>query len=71
MDDIEHGKELSRRFLEMCEEDEATGVALLNAMGNALVGYFMVTKFQNHKQRLQEVDHWCASLREEVSRQRS
>lgn len=65
-DDQKHGKELGYRFLELCEAEGATGVALLNAIGNALVGYFMVTKFENHQQRMQEVDQWCAALRREV-----
>lgn len=68
MDDQAHGQELGQRFLEMCETDGATGVALLNAIGNALVGFFMVTKFENHRQRMQEVDQWCASLRKEVDK---
>ena len=66
MSEQDHGKELGLRFLQMCEDDGATGTALLNAIGNALVGFFMVTKFPNHKARMQEVDQWCATLRQEI-----
>ena len=66
MDDQEHGKELGRRFLEMCERDGATGTALLNAMGNALVGFFMVTKFESHRDRMAELKKWSKTLRDEV-----
>ena len=66
LNDADHGKELGLRFLKMCEDDGATGTALLNAIGNALVGFFMVTKFDNHRDRMKEVDQWCAALRQEV-----
>lgn len=64
--DADHGKDLGLRFLKMCEDDGASGVALLNAIGNALVGFFNMTKFPSHKARMEEVDQWCAELRKEV-----
>jgi hypothetical protein len=66
--DQRHGQELALRFLAMCQEDRATGTALLNAIGNALVGFFMETPFENHPQRMHEVDLWCATLRREVDK---
>jgi len=65
----EHGGTLSLRFLKMCEEDGATGTAILNAIGNAAVGFFMVTKFESHEDRMKEVDHWCEALRKEIAAQ--
>ncbi len=67
MDDQEKGKDLAFRFLEMCQNEGATGTALLNAIGNALVGYFMTTDFRNRRERMQEVEHWCAHLRKEIT----
>jgi hypothetical protein len=67
MSDQDHGEKLAIRFLKMCEDDGATGVALLNAIGNALVGFFMVTKFDNHFDRMKELDAWYATLKTEVT----
>ena len=66
--DEEHGKELGFRFLQMCEDEKASGTSLLNAIGNALVGFFMVTKFDNHRDRMKEVEQWCAFLRQEIDK---
>lgn len=65
--DQEHGEKLGLRFLRMCRDDGATGTALLNAMGNALVGFFMTAAFDNHQERMAEVDKWCAELKKEIS----
>lgn len=64
--DQDHGATLALRMLKLCQDDGATGVALLNAIGNALVGFFMTADFENHAERMKEVDQWCKTLRGEI-----
>jgi hypothetical protein len=54
-------------FLKMCEKDGATGTALLNAMGNVLVGFFMVTAFDSPADRMTELQKWSDELRRKVN----
>lgn len=66
MDDIEKGKELADRFLRMCEFEEVTGTAILNAVGNIMVGFMHAARFESHSDRMTECKAWCKSLQREV-----
>lgn len=64
--DVKDGERLAREFLEKCAAEKITGVGLLNALGNSFVAYFCETKFNNHRDRMDELDRFCAYLRSEV-----
>lgn len=66
MDDQSSGVDLTRSFLHICQRDGVTGVAIMNAIGNAAVGYFMTETFESRTDRMTEVKSWCSTLCREV-----